>query len=174
MSLTGDIIAILDEIRNGMYKYQKLLKSMRTLCDKHGLKTFFDAFFTPFSNVLLVYKREPAVERVIEFVSKFAIAVSAEVEEKNESFSSDEDDDAEASFANLIMAKLVVYHEAKDKAVRFRVCQIINKILLLAAQEQVRISCLDLLQAVMLQRAYDKVCKILALNRACWGGYIST
>lgn len=162
-SLTEDIIAILDEIQNGLYKYQKSLKSMRTLHDQHGFDAFFQAFFTPFSNVLLVYKREPAVERVVDFVCKFAIAVGTKIEDKNGSDtdnSSSCDDDVETlDFPNLFILKLVGYHEAKDKAVRFRACQTINKILQLAVQENVRIFCLDVLPTVMLQRAYDKVCE---------------
>ena len=162
-SLTEDIIAILDEIQNGLYKYQKSLKSMRTLHDQHGFDAFFQAFFTPFSNVLLVHKREPAVERVVDFVCKFAIAVGTKIEDKNGSDtdnSSSCDDDVETlDFPNLFILKLVGYHEAKDKAVRFRACQTINKILQLAVQENVRIFCLDVLPTVMLQRAYDKVCE---------------
>lgn len=35
---------------------------------------FFQEFLTPLHRVLLVYKREPAVERLVEFVSQFAEA----------------------------------------------------------------------------------------------------
>ena len=162
MGLREDIIAILDEIQDGLYKYQKSLKSMRTLHDQHGLDVFFQAFFTPFSNVLLVYKREPAVERVVDFVCKFAIALGTKRDENgndiDERSSSDVKDDETVDFLNLMVLKLVGYHEAQDKAVRFRVCQIINKMLSLAAQEKVRIVYGDALLTVMLQRAYDKVC----------------
>ena len=161
MGLTEDIIAVLDEIQNGLYKYQKSLKSMRTLHDQHGFDAFFQAFFTPFANVLLVYKREPAVERVVDFVCKFAIAVGTKTEDNDADESSSCDDNGETvDFPNLLILKLVGYHQAKDKAVRFRVCQIINKMLSLAAHEKVRILCIDPLLTVMLQRAYDKVCSI--------------
>ena len=171
MSLTEGIITILDEIQNGLYKYQKSLKSMRTLYDQHGLDACFQAFFAPFSNVLLVYKREPAVDRVVDFACKFAIAVSTKAEEKNagdedEHSSCDENEEA-YDFTNLMIAKLTTYHEAKDKAVRFRVCQVINKLLSLAAKEHVRIILGDELQAVMLQRAYDKVSLNETFGCAC-------
>eukprot|EP00731_Ephydatia_muelleri_P035210 Em0105g8a len=141
MGLREDIIAILDEIQDGLYKYQKSLKSMRTLHDQH------------------VYKREPAVERVVDFVCKFAIALGTKREDKNgndidERSSSDVKDDETVDFLNLMVLKLVGYHEAQDKAVRFRVCQIINKMLSLAAQEKVRIVYGDALLTVPAVRVH--------------------
>ena len=37
-------------------------------------QTFFEAFVAECSRVLLVYKREPAVERLVDFVAMFAEA----------------------------------------------------------------------------------------------------
>ena len=38
-------------------------------------QSFYDAFVSECSRVLLVYKREPAVERLVDFISLFAEAV---------------------------------------------------------------------------------------------------
>lgn len=72
--LAESIIRGLDEAQNSVASHPKLLTTFLTLYEKTQDSTaFFDAFFSPFSNVLLVYKREPAVERVISFVSTFAV-----------------------------------------------------------------------------------------------------
>lgn len=77
MPLEADIIGLLDNAQSSLHHHQKLLKAFRALHDRHDPITFFEAFFAPFTNVLLVYKREPAVERVVDFVTKFAASVAS-------------------------------------------------------------------------------------------------
>ena len=64
----------LDEVQTSTASHNKVLTSLVTLYEKtEKPERFFEAFFPPFSNVLLVYKREPAVERVIAFVARLAV-----------------------------------------------------------------------------------------------------
>lgn len=80
-TLSEEIIQVLTESQNSLHNHPRLLKSLNSLCDKHlqkgeSLDTFLEIFFTPFSNVLLVYKREPAAQRVIDFTTKFAVSTA--------------------------------------------------------------------------------------------------
>lgn len=59
--------------------------------------------------VLLVGKREPAVERLVEFVTKFTAKYG----------------DGEATFNERVLTFLLTKSNCKDKAVRFRCCQLI-------------------------------------------------
>ena len=82
MSLTEIITKVLSECQSSLSCHQRLLKSLTAVYKKEeDSAVFFEAFFTPFSNVLVVFKREPAVERVIEFVAKFAVLTAPREEE---------------------------------------------------------------------------------------------
>jgi len=79
---------------------------------------------------MVVFNREPAVERVIEFVAKYATLKdhrTAQVQKDGQA-TDDEDDDGNI-FLDFIFTFLLDSHDAQDKAVRFRVCQLINKLL---------------------------------------------
>ena len=81
MTLQEDIVRLLDNAQSSLHHHQKLLKSFRELYDAHDPIIFFEAFIAPFTNVLPVYKREPAVERVVDFVTKFATSVASKAPE---------------------------------------------------------------------------------------------
>ena len=161
VNLKQTIIKTLDDAQNGLLQHQKLLATLKQLYDHQDTEKFFEAFFTPFSNALLVFKREPAVERIVEFVSRFTALVSPKQNSENEEEEEESDNDVELapSFLNLLVLKLLSLHNAKDKAVRFRVCQIVAKIMTHAADmnSSVHHRLLDRIQSVMLHRVYDKV-----------------
>ncbi|KAJ1626026.1 hypothetical protein T492DRAFT_879104, partial [Pavlovales sp. CCMP2436] len=69
--------------------------------------------------VLLVYKREPAVERLMQFLVSFVQAEGA-----NSSEGAEED-----GLLHFFLDYLVRHHECKDKAVRFRATQMIGLIM---------------------------------------------
>ncbi|KAJ7392425.1 hypothetical protein OS493_012088 [Desmophyllum pertusum] len=80
---------------------------------------------------MLVFNREPAVERVIEFVAKYATLKDHRIPQvqKDGQGSDGEEDDTSNIFLDFIFSFLLDSHDAKDKAVRFRACQLINKLL---------------------------------------------
>ena len=161
MKLRQDIIEVLSQAQNGL-KQKKLLKTLHELADKaNDLRVFFNTFYVIFSNTLLVFKREPAAERLVEFVAKFSLSCLAERnEEEEDEDSSSSSDDEESSFTKLLVAKLVSMHQAKDKAVRFRICQLLAKLTAAVADDGMRhfpTSSLDSIVDAMLVRLHDKV-----------------
>jgi len=83
LPLPESIIKFLNEAQGSTSTQHKLVNGFAALyrkTDDH--KGFFEAFFKPFSNILLVYKREPAVERVVAFIVKFAAKVSPKERDK--------------------------------------------------------------------------------------------
>lgn len=77
MPLKESIIEVLSDSQSSLHNHQKLVKKLKAVHDKCGdLEEFFQTFFPPFTNALVVYKREPAVERVVDFVAKFAVATA--------------------------------------------------------------------------------------------------
>ncbi len=78
LQLSESIIGVLDGVQTSTTGHSKLLDSFTSLYEKaQSPQAFYQAFFPPFSNVLLVYKRELAVEKVVAFVTEFAVKTSS-------------------------------------------------------------------------------------------------
>lgn len=132
--LSSKIIHVLNEAQNGLHQHHKLIRQLKNIfeSDSPSVKQFFDLFYQPLVNILLVSKREPAAERLIEFVAKFIVVVSPKLqegEEGEESTDEEEEDDEklQTNFLHLILSIFINFLEAKDKTVRFRTCQILSK-----------------------------------------------
>ncbi|KAL4843378.1 hypothetical protein H8958_011390 [Nasalis larvatus] len=138
-----------------------LSRTYRTMDDK---TVFHEEFIHYLKYVMVVYKREPAVERVVEFAAKFVTSFHQ----------SDMEDDAEeedGGLLNYLFTFLLKSHEANSNAVRFRVCQIINKLLgSMPENAQIDDDVFDKINKAMLIRLKDKIPNVriqavLALSR---------
>lgn len=76
MALRNSIIEILDKAQTSTVHHPKLLKSLKSLHDETDLVQFFEAFIQPLCAALVIVRKEPAVERVLEFVAKFSASVA--------------------------------------------------------------------------------------------------
>ena len=159
--LEKKIINVLNEAQNGIQYHQKQLKILKQILDQYNssIVKFFDIFFRLLSNLLIVSKREPATERLVEFVARFAVATAPirEVKKEDEEESSSEDEEElENNFLYILVIKLFEFHEAKDRAVRLRVCQIIAKTLLYGKEVHISSSLLDYISDILLVRLNDR------------------
>ena len=75
MALREGIIQVLDKAQTSTVHHAELLKTLRALHDKTELEEFLEAFVVP-----LCVANEPAVERVLDFVARFAASVMAPLE----------------------------------------------------------------------------------------------
>ncbi|XP_078660150.1 condensin complex subunit 3-like [Branchiostoma floridae x Branchiostoma belcheri] len=118
---------------------------------------------------LVVFRREPAVERTLEFVAKFAGSFatdggSGSDEEK-------ENTGGNRKFHMDLFDFLLKSHNANSQAVRFRACQLVNKMLnALGEDAEVDDDLYDRIFECMLMRLRDKIPAIrvqavLALTR---------
>ena len=82
---------------------------------KQSPEEFAEEFKASLGPILTVFKREPAVERLVAFTSKF-VAI-------------DENGVVDSAFAVELIEHLLPHACAKDKAVRLRVCQLVGAIL---------------------------------------------
>ncbi|XP_055102381.1 condensin complex subunit 3 isoform X6 [Symphalangus syndactylus] len=138
-----------------------LSRTYRTMDDK---TVFHEEFIHYLKYVMVVYKREPAVERVIEFAAKFVTSFhqsDMEVDEEEE----------DGGLLNYLFTFLLKSHEANSNAVRFRVCQLINKLLgSMPENAQIDDDVFDKINKAMLIRLKDKIPNVriqavLALSR---------
>ncbi|XP_066240790.1 condensin complex subunit 3 [Saccopteryx leptura] len=95
-----------------------LSRTYRTMEDKI---IFHEEFVHYLKYAMVVYKREPVVERTIDFAAKFVTSFhQSDVED---------DEEEDGGILNYLFTFLLQSHEANSNAVRFRVCQLVNKLL---------------------------------------------
>ncbi|KAK1346029.1 hypothetical protein QTO34_008498 [Cnephaeus nilssonii] len=137
-----------------------LSRTYRTVEDK---AIFHEEFVHYLKYAMVVYKREPVVERVIEFAAKFVTSFHQSDVEDNE--------EEDGGLLNYLCTFLLKSHEANSNAVRFRVCQLINKLLgSMPENAQIDDDLFDKINEAMLIRLKDKIPNVriqavLALSR---------
>ncbi|XP_007517940.1 condensin complex subunit 3 [Erinaceus europaeus] len=138
-----------------------LSRTYRTMDDK---TVFHEEFIHCLKYALVVYKREPAVERVIDFAAKFVTSF-------HQSDVDNDEEEEDGGILNYLFAFLLKSHEANSSAVRFRVCQLINKVLgTMPENAQIDDHLFDNINEAMLIRLKDKIPNVriqavLALSR---------
>ncbi|XP_059779266.1 condensin complex subunit 3 isoform X2 [Balaenoptera ricei] len=138
-----------------------LSRTYRSVDDKTG---FYEDFVHYLKYAMVVYKREPAVERIIEFAAKFVTSF-------HQSDMEDDEEEEDGGILNYLFTFLLKSHEANSNAVRFRVCQLINKLLgNMPENAQIDDDLFDKINEAMLIRLKDKIPNVriqavLALSR---------
>ncbi|XP_005090481.1 condensin complex subunit 3 [Aplysia californica] len=122
----------------------QLVKAFKKLYNEVPFDTFWPEFLYLVKHPLTVYDRQPAVEKTIEFLSKavteLAIAhanttgqsAKKKKDDKEAQKEDDASDEEEGDMHPLLMnffEFLLDVHCAKDKGIRFRVCQLVTRLL---------------------------------------------
>uniref|UniRef100_A0A672FPX0 Nuclear condensin complex subunit 3 C-terminal domain-containing protein n=1 Tax=Salarias fasciatus TaxID=181472 RepID=A0A672FPX0_SALFA len=147
-----DIKEAFQRAQKGHNNKAKLVASLKSRYNKLEDKTLFHEEFVHYLKyAMIVYKREPSVESVIEFVVRFATSFQSPPREEEE----EEEDDH--PFLSFIFNFLLESHKVSSHAVRFRVCQLINKLLgSMAENAQIDDDLFDRIHQAMLVRVTDK------------------
>ncbi|XP_030005592.1 condensin complex subunit 3 isoform X1 [Sphaeramia orbicularis] len=165
-----DIKEAFQRAQKGHNNKAKLVASLKSRYNKLEDKTLFhDEFVHYLKYTMIVYKREPCVENVIDFVAKFATSFQSppkpegeeEQEEQEEQEEEEEEEEEEEPedhpFLSFIFNFLLESHKANSHAVRFRACQLINKLLgSMAENAQIDDDLFDRIHQAMLVRVTDK------------------
>ncbi|ETE63380.1 Condensin complex subunit 3, partial [Ophiophagus hannah] len=161
-----DIRKVFEEAQKPHQNQAKLVASLKhTYNELQDKDCFHEKFVHYLKYVMVIYKREPAVEQVTNFVAKFLASLYNSEEEDAE------EEEVENPFLNYLFTFLLKSHPANSNAVRFRVCQLINKILgSLPENAQIEDELFDQINTAMQLRTRDKVPNVriqavLALSR---------
>ncbi|NXL45971.1 CND3 protein, partial [Podilymbus podiceps] len=145
--------------------HAKLVVALKSTYNEWEDKEDFNEKFINFLKyAMIIYRREPAVEQVINFVAKFV--TSFYQMEKGDG--SEEEDNL---LLNYVFNFLLESHNANSHAVRFRTCQLVNKILgNMPENAQIDDDLFDKINEAMLVRLRDKfsnvrIQAVLALSR---------
>ncbi|KAJ8247413.1 hypothetical protein GJAV_G00246110 [Gymnothorax javanicus] len=143
--------------QKGHHNKAKLVAALKNIYNKLEDKSAFHEEFVHYLKyAMIVYKREPAVENVIEFVSRFATSFDVPVSNE-ETTEDEEEEEIENPFLNFLFNFLLESHNANSHAVRFRACQLINKVLGgMAENAQIDDDLFDQIHETMLVRVTDK------------------
>ncbi|XP_047431028.1 condensin complex subunit 3 isoform X2 [Mugil cephalus] len=161
-----DIKEAFQRAQKGHNNKAKLVASLKSRYNKLEDKSLFHEEFVHYLKyAMIVYKREPAVENVIEFVARFATSFQSppkteeEEEQQQEGEGEEEEEETEDDhpFLSFIFSFLLESHKASSHAVRFRACQLINKLLgSMAENAQIDDDLFDRIHQAMLVRVTDK------------------
>ncbi|NWI20769.1 CND3 protein, partial [Crypturellus soui] len=137
----------------------------RTYSQLEDKQDFHEKFIHFLKYAMVIYKREPAVEQLTNFVAKFVTSFY-QVEE-----SGSEEREEDNALLNYVFNFLLESHDATSHAVRFRACQLVNKLLAnMPENAQIDDDLFDKINEVMLIRLKDKISNVriqavLALSR---------
>lgn len=67
-----NVRSVFEEAQRGFQHHKKLLTELKRLHDGSTQDEFRESFLWHLKHAMVVFNREPAVERVIEFVAKYA------------------------------------------------------------------------------------------------------
>lgn len=158
-------LPVKEAFRLAQQPHQNQAKLVVALSHTYGAmddKTVFQEEFVHYLKyAMVVYKREPAVERIIEFAAKFVTSFHQ----------SETEDEEDGGILNYLFTFLLESHEANSNAVRFRVCQLINRLLgNMPENAQIDDDLFDKINEAMLIRLKDKIPNVriqavLALSR---------
>ncbi|XP_060773114.1 condensin complex subunit 3 isoform X2 [Neoarius graeffei] len=132
----------------------KLVASLKNMyVQLQDKAAFHEEFLRCLKYALIVYTREPAVESVIDFVVKFAVSFETPMNEVED----EEEEEEEDTFLNFLFNFLLECHGVSSHAVRFRVCQLVNKLLgSLSENAQIDDELCEQIHKAMLIRVTDK------------------
>ncbi|PKU33460.1 condensin complex subunit 3 [Limosa lapponica baueri] len=151
------------------HNHAKLVVDLKSTYNQlEDKEDFHEKFIHFLKYAMIIYKREPAVEQVIDFVAKF---VTSFYQMEKEDGSEEGEEDEDNLLLNYVFNFLLKSHNANSHAVRFRTCQLVNKILgNMPENAQIDDDLFDKINEAMLIRLKDKfsnvrIQAVLALSR---------
>ncbi|NXK57963.1 CND3 protein, partial [Sylvietta virens] len=147
--------------------HAKLVVALKSTYAQLDDKEDFNEKFIHFLKyAMIIYRREPAVEQVINFVARFVTSFY-QMEKEDGSEEGEEDN----LLLNYVFKFLLESHNVNSHAVRFRTCQLVNKILgNMPENAEIDDDLFDKINEAMLIRLKDKfsnvrIQAVLALSR---------
>ncbi|KAM8879313.1 condensin complex subunit 3 isoform 3-T6 [Spinachia spinachia] len=154
-----DIKEAFQRAQKGHNNKAQLVASLGRYDELEDKTLFHEEFVHCLKYAMIVYKREPVVENIMEFVARFATSFLSPPKMEEGEEEEEEEDDAEDDhpFLSFLFNFLLESHKASSHAVRFRVCQLINKLLgSMAENAQIDDELFDRIHQAMLVRVTDK------------------
>ncbi|CAD6226878.1 GSCOCG00005958001-RA-CDS [Cotesia congregata] len=160
-----------DETQAKKTCHKKHVERLTKILNNHDLEEFTKTFIKFVQLATCAGETNPHAENFLDFTVKFSMSLPPH-ENLDESQTEDEDDDSVSlsTFALKIFNYCQEKHEAQDKTVRMRICQLINKMLRSMPDNAIVDDLLfESLQKVLISRSIDKAPKVRAQAMAALG-----
>ena len=145
---------IFHESQLSLAKHKRCCERLAALLAGSTIADFVESLFSSLSCVLTIFKREPAVERVLDFIVRFL----------THGHEFDAIADKYEGLVNTVCLRLLCYASVADKAVRFRVTQIVSSTLNSMAEDaEVSDELFKVVDTTMRARSGDRVPVVRAL-----------
>lgn len=147
------IAQIFNNSQQSAADHPKLVKTLRKVYDQfENQDAFLQHFINCFKCALVHGERETAVNLCLDFAAKFATSFEL----------GNEDPDAACHpFYEGLFEFLLSHHNVKSQAVRFRVCQFINRLLEeLSESASINAELFDKIYDAMLERIQDRIASV--------------
>ncbi len=115
VALQAQVVEALEDCQKSFATHKRCMLRMKQAQQSDPTK-FKQTLFSCLNRAMLVFRREPAVERMLHFIASF-------VSFSNEKYQTD------GELAVELLERMIPLTAAKDKAVRFRSCQLTSKLL---------------------------------------------
>lgn len=160
MGLNSDMRSIFLASGRGLKNVAKLQMQLLTCYKSMSENLFWDDFIYHLKYFMVIYRREPAVDRTIDFVAEFVTSLQIGKQGINGTADEQEvtrNEDEMHPFLLKFFHFLLNCHGARDRGVRFRTCQLVNKLLnYLGEDAQIDDELFESIYQAMLQRVKDK------------------
>ncbi|NXD20422.1 CND3 protein, partial [Spelaeornis formosus] len=171
MGATEELLQVQEAFQLAQKPHQnhaKLVVALKSTYAQLDNKEDFNEKFIHFLKyAMIIYRREPAVEQVINFAARFVTSFYQTEKEDG----SEEEEEEDNLLLNYVFKFLLECHDVNSHAVRFRTCQLVNKILgNMPENAEIDDDLFDQINEAMLVRLKDKfpsvrVQAVLALSR---------
>lgn len=145
----GAVFSSLDDAQRSFASHHDACSTLAKVCMTDAV-VFWKYTIQALNRVLVIYSRDPPVERLVEFFSKFAVYLSSK-ESNTEGKNGSNHRDACTTF----MRYLIHHTSASSKAVRFRTTQILSRILVNLPEDA------EISEAVWVRPHTQYICAIL-------------
>nr|ANO53996.1 cap-g [Eyprepocnemis plorans] len=145
-------LSVRDVFKNAQFSARNHQTLAKALIQKYNVEgeTFCQEFFQCVKIILVQDEKSPVVERSVDFVATFCTLMNDDGEEEMN------------DLLKTVFTFLLEYHEAKNQAVRYRICQMIDKIMNRLGQAELDVNICEKITECMLQRLLDKVPSVRA------------
>ncbi|KAJ8905018.1 hypothetical protein NDN08_001530 [Rhodosorus marinus] len=153
--IRGAVFSALNDAQRSFASHHDACSTLAKACITDAV-VFWKYTIQALNRVLVIYSRDPPVERLVEFFSKFAVYLSSK-ESNPEDKMGNEQRDACTTF----MRYLIHHTSASSKAVRFRTTQILSRILVnLPEQAEISETVWEQLLEKMTSRSRDRLPRV--------------
>ncbi|XP_028390822.1 condensin complex subunit 3-like [Dendronephthya gigantea] len=159
----SNVKEVFNVAQKGSQHEESLFRALDSLAqsDKDE-EEFLEEFIHCMKYCMIVFQKEPAVERMMDFIAMYTTRITKDQSDQVNASYAECDDESDDIIKNMFLSNILNFlldvHDAQDKAVRYRTCQLISKIFQnLEEETTINEQLADKILTAMMTRLCDKI-----------------